>query len=190
MTVEEEFLDLLLKLVRELPLADIYQMDAQPASQPMQSSRGIQAALQVPTSIAMLLTCFDIAVGPLMAALYDPTSCLVARLLLCMICCCIRILRHKLQLCMHVPACALQLPICCSAAELVACLLCRTCLLHHWSPPSPPTPGVAASGTLSGWRCRPSSATSPSSPAPVAGTSSLASAPAASAWPPPWVSTS
>lgn len=47
MTVEEEFLDLLLKLVRELPLADIYQMDAQPASHPMQSSHGIQTALQV-----------------------------------------------------------------------------------------------------------------------------------------------
>ena len=47
LTVEEEFLDLLLKLVRELPLADIYQMDAQPASHPMQSSRGIQTALQV-----------------------------------------------------------------------------------------------------------------------------------------------
>lgn len=48
MTVEEEFLDLLLKLVRELPLADIYQMDAQPASQPMQAStRGSQTALQV-----------------------------------------------------------------------------------------------------------------------------------------------
>lgn len=47
LTVEEEFLDLLLKLVRELPLADIYQMDAQPTSQPMQSSQGIQTALQV-----------------------------------------------------------------------------------------------------------------------------------------------
>ena len=47
LTVEEEFLDLLLKLVRELPLADIYQMDAQPTSHPMQSSQGIQTALQV-----------------------------------------------------------------------------------------------------------------------------------------------
>lgn len=63
LTVEEEFLDLLLKLVRELPLADIYQMDAQPASQPIQSSRGIQTALEVLTptkflaSIAALLPC-------------------------------------------------------------------------------------------------------------------------------------
>lgn len=61
--MEEEFLDLLLKLVRELPLADIYQMDAQPASQPIQSSRGIQTALEVLTptailtSIAALLPC-------------------------------------------------------------------------------------------------------------------------------------
>ncbi len=47
LTVEEEFLDLLLKLVRELPMADIYQMDAQPASQPMHSSQGTQSALEV-----------------------------------------------------------------------------------------------------------------------------------------------
>ena len=47
LTVEEEFLDLLLKLVRELPMADIYQMDAQPASQPMHTAQGTQTALQV-----------------------------------------------------------------------------------------------------------------------------------------------
>ena len=47
MTVEEEFLDLLLKLVRELPMADIYQMDAQPTSQPLHSSQATQTALQV-----------------------------------------------------------------------------------------------------------------------------------------------
>ncbi|KAL0042783.1 hypothetical protein WJX79_011021 [Trebouxia sp. C0005] len=46
LTVEEEFLDLLLKLVRELPMADIYQMDAQPTSQPMHSSQATQTALQ------------------------------------------------------------------------------------------------------------------------------------------------
>jgi len=47
LTVEEEFLDLLLKLVRELPMADIYQMDAQPTSQPLHSSQATQTALQV-----------------------------------------------------------------------------------------------------------------------------------------------
>ena len=47
LTVEEEFLDLLLKLVRELPMADIYQMDAQPTSQPPHSPQGTQGALQV-----------------------------------------------------------------------------------------------------------------------------------------------
>lgn len=57
LTVEEEFLDLLLKLVRELPLADIYQMDAQPASQPMQSSRGIQTALQVSPPFSSTVVC-------------------------------------------------------------------------------------------------------------------------------------
>ncbi|DBA93880.1 TPA: hypothetical protein ACH3X3_013925 [Trebouxia sp. C0006] len=46
LTVEEEFLDLLLKLVRELPMADIYQMDAQPTSQPLHSSQATQTALQ------------------------------------------------------------------------------------------------------------------------------------------------
>ena len=45
--MEEEFLDLLLKLVRELPMADIYQMDAQPTSQPPHSPQGTQGALQV-----------------------------------------------------------------------------------------------------------------------------------------------
>lgn len=47
LTVEEEFLDLLLKLVRELPMTDIYQMDAQPTSQPMHTPQGTQTALQV-----------------------------------------------------------------------------------------------------------------------------------------------
>lgn len=47
--MEEEFLDLLLKLVRELPLADIYQMDAQaPHQAPASSaSRPKQSALEV-----------------------------------------------------------------------------------------------------------------------------------------------
>lgn len=45
--MEEEFLDLLLKLVRELPMADIYQMDNQPASQPLHTPQGTQLALQV-----------------------------------------------------------------------------------------------------------------------------------------------
>ena len=47
LTVEEEFLDLLLKLVRELPMTDIYQMDAQPASQPTHTPQDTQTALQV-----------------------------------------------------------------------------------------------------------------------------------------------
>lgn len=49
LTLEEEFLDLLLKLVRELPLADIYQMDAHnPHSAPTSyASRPKQSALEV-----------------------------------------------------------------------------------------------------------------------------------------------
>ena len=48
--MEEEFLDLVLKLKRELPMADIYQLDTQPAPQPMHSTlKATQTALQVCT---------------------------------------------------------------------------------------------------------------------------------------------
>ena len=53
LTLEEEFLDLLLKLIRELPLADIYQTDAHAAQAPA-ASRPTQAPLQVSSHPASL----------------------------------------------------------------------------------------------------------------------------------------